>query len=301
MNEDAPMEEDNVAPEKDVVEEEITIEEFHEISHCGQKSKIEISTGEHPSEYPEVATPRQTMVGYLQSLAMALNSKSQSPDTTNLHPEESFAQKSSFEEPKWELSSGERSLRQLSPETQDIFDITRAETTYFSGISDPVKPSTSTISTHPNPGVEITRPSSSSQYSDILSRQVSYTKPSYRQHPYEQPSYPTSRQPSHSSSLQERPSLEGQLGKRKVSEQVFRHVSNRPSLDENLEVDNSASAIESWRSKFRVEDTNQQDGDEFYAGKSVKERVKELDMAIDSATTFGSPAKKVGGILGKWR
>ena len=301
MNEDTRMEDENIVPEKEIAEEETTIEEFREISHCGHKPNTEISTEEHPSEYPKAVTPRQTMAGYLQSLAMALNSKSQSPDTTIFHPEESDAQKSSFEEPKWELTSGERSLRQLSPETQDIFDITRAETIYFSGISDPVKPSTSTVSTHPNSGVEITLPSSSSQYSDILSREVSYTKPSYRQHSYEQPSYPSSRQHSHSSLLQERPSSEGQLWKRKVSEQVFRHVSNRPSLDENLEVDQSTSAIELWKSNFGVEDANQQEEDEFYAGKSVKERVKELDMAIDSASSFGSPAKKVRGILGRWR
>jgi hypothetical protein len=217
-----------------------------------------------------------------------------------------FGQKTSFDRnlrENWETfsssSSPSKSLRQLSPATQDIFDITRASTSYYSGISDPIKPSTTSSTTSPQHFAEITR-HPSSLYSDILPQAFSSSR---------QPS--STRQLSYSSSLCERPiSRQVSSGrtislgrKRKISETVFRHVSNHPSIVEqqDVEKDRSVPEIESWKWDFRAENAGTGECD-IVGGKSVKERVRELDMAIDSAMSFDtSPAKKGGGLFGKWR
>lgn len=318
---DTPTKEPNILPT--TVDEApclTTIQEIHEISHCGRQQ---------PS--PE----SKAMTGYLQSLALAL--KTTSPTTTVPSSELDAAPRVSMESANWEMtteSSRAKSLRQLSG--KNIFDLTKvssAATTYYSGLSDPIKPSV-TSTTNNNPFserfAEITVPSqhfeseiitlprvslldqnfegTAPQESQPLDKHCNTTRPSSSQYsdilppppPQQQQGYYASRQLSYSSSLRERP-----LSDRKISEEVYRHVSNHPSL--------SDKSIPSWKwdvhaenekEEKKVEEVNVGIGEVSVEepNKSVKERVRELDMAIDYGLSFdNNPVKNGLGLFGRWK
>ena len=163
MDEEMPTEESPV--EEDAENPGLTtIEEVFEISHCGRRAENPVSVHETLQPSPTNVSPEvQTMAAYLQSLAVALKNP-QSVETPDV---ESRASVDSIP------SEPSGSLRPLSSPTQDIFDVTRVSTTYYSEISDPIKPST-TSPTSPHPA-EITRPTSpdSEILRELKQRQIS--------------------------------------------------------------------------------------------------------------------------------
>ena len=335
LMDETPMNEDLNVQEKIIGDDTgglTTIEEVYETSHCGR-----LSTFPHPSS---VNTNTAQWTQYLQSLALSLQSSNKSP-AKPISPDPVPGFISDPSSPNWEpanqwedtttsSSSPSKSLRQLSPATQDIFDITRAETTYNSGISDPVKP-TKTINSQPSvsrySGVETTRPSS--QYSDILpqsplSEYSKHCKDSRHAESGEArgqfslDNSMDSRGVSYSSSLlRERPLSSKQNSSErqilKLPQQItYRHISNQPSLhppqlslpplqfSENKSQDfhTEISGKEIVGKVCEAEEGDFGTGDR---GKSVKERVRELDMAIDHAMSFNSsPVKKAGGLFSRW-
>jgi hypothetical protein len=208
------------------------------------------------------------------------------PETVIHHPSPSRAIAPSREQ--WETFPSSptitppqsKSLRPLSDSAQELFDATNTSTTFYSTISDPIKPSTST---HPILEPEITRSSSyflqpdesesceESSSTDILPVQERQVSSIYSNKPSQ--------------------SFEHRI--------LSSHSDN--DISEPLDVKEiSIPALESWKWAPPAPQTKK----EVEGTRSVRDRVRELDLAIDNAFSFdgrGPAVTRKKSFFGKWR
>ena len=305
----------------------------NEVSEIPALEKLNLRETEAATKDDRATRDAQKIKRYLESLALALKAKTaaeqresidystpvQEPispdrqpllDSFNLPSSQTIIHKSSIESlishgspfpTNWDTvsdveSNANKSLRQLSPATQDIFNVTHAATMCYSATSDPIK---SSISTHSPYIVEVANPSAtpddrSSEYSEILppedtkQRQISYL-------PILEP-----RQPSTSTSLNDRlvstptlsrdgqPSYPSSLSERQFHSSLQR--SDKPASFPSSPTDGQTNWSPEAFDLYTLDVEQSEDG-----VKSVRERVKELDRAIEQAMSFESSGKPQGG------
>jgi hypothetical protein len=191
-------------------------------------------------------------------------------------------------------------LRPLSNSAQELFDATNNSTTYYSTVSDPIKPSTSS---HLTLQPEITRSSScfdghpvrydheigggeESWCTDILPEQ----EPLQRRHVSSLYSRATSLNPVQSSASSERKILSDLADRQTTS-----HDRDMKEL--------SIPALESWKwapppvEKGKIDENGE-------GTRSVRDRVRELDMAIDTAFSMegrGPAVTRKRSLFGRWK
>lgn len=194
--------------------------------------------------------------GSLDTISLSF---SQGVDLTRKPSVESLVDSTPFPKSEPISSPAQRSLRQLSTVSQDMFNLTDAMATYYSPKTDPIKISSVSLASVP-PQAEITRPSS--LHSTYCDEKRSSSERSIYSH-------------------------------RSSSSMIFpaektRHVSYVSAFHE-------PSESHSRRNSGGVDTQSQGQG------KSVRERVKELDMAIDQAMGFTREKGRKTSIFARWK
>lgn len=290
-----------------------TIQEITEISPCGKLySTLYTPQHQHPVNHTTTATANPFHFPTAPSRAVSISSfhshASSLPSPAKLYP--------------ISPTSPNKSLRQLSSSTQDLFNISITAHPH-STTSDPIKP----ISPPHHPvqqDGEITREEDESVYSDILpppapvERSVSVLG---RHDENDAPTIVPSRKLSTSTTWDAIPlTFESRTasssryvstsGPNWIPTAPFSHTHDLPSFpptDAEVVHRHVSSVVEPSNEKWKwAAPAEEPDA----RGKSVKERVRELDLVIDQAVGFKDVGggKKVGGggggrkgMFGLWR